>query len=658
MASFIIPTIYTATDKYSSVVDIMSSKTRDFGEKAQAFIGKGEKAFGKLGHVLDHAQEHVLELYSTVVLASKLVQGVEFSFESVVTYGEKIADLKATTGLTGKAFDAFNDKIIEVAKSSEKSAIDVADVFKIVAKANPDLLNNAEALGKISDASILMAKATGMELGPAAESLTVLMSKMQIGANDAGQTVDVLSAASQAGKYKVNELADGLTQFSATAKAMKMSLAESAGLLQLSSSFAVAGEGANESGAHIRKFLMVLEQAKIISPGISAALKHAGISTKMLADPTVSLTEKVEALQKIQGKGALLDKLFGPRNAEFVKGLLSHAGALDEIIKKTGEQGKAEEMAAIREGTLDESLKRLKAAWLNVLIGSGKAGEGLTIFQKAIDFLSHHMKIIVEIGGAILGLFIAWKALMIASRIVMVGYNIVLGITSALQGQSALALVGNTIAYGAYRMVVVAATAAQWLLNAAMLANPIGLIIIGIVALIALVYEVIKHWNEWGAVVSLFLGPLGTVISLIQSFRRNWEMIKKSFAEGGIVEGLKAIGVTILDCLLQPIEALLKLIGKLPTWLGGGLAVDAASSIEGLRKAMGVNVDTDESGNPLKPKIAAVNPKVEQEMSFQKMFALNEARATLTINDPNNRTNVESSGKGLQINTVSTHPAK
>jgi hypothetical protein len=45
-------------------------------------------------------------------------------------------------------------------------------------------------------------------------------------------------------------------------------------------------------------------------------------------------------------------------------------------------------------------------------------------------------------------------------------------------------------------------------------------------------------------------------------------------------------------------------------------------------------------------------------MSFQKMFALNEARATLTINDPNNRTNVESSGKGLQINTVSTHPAK
>ena len=48
---------------------------------------------------------------------------------------------------------------------------------------------------------------------------------------------------------------------------------------------------------------------------------------------------------------------------------------------------------------------------------------------------------------------------------------------------------------------------AQWALNAAMLANPIGLIIIGIAALIALVVVAIKYWDEWGVPEGINYGP-------------------------------------------------------------------------------------------------------------------------------------------------------
>lgn len=48
-------------------------------------------------------------------------------------------------------------------------------------------------------------------------------------------------------------------------------------------------------------------------------------------------------------------------------------------------------------------------------------------------------------------------------------------------------------------------TAAQWLWNAAMNANPIGLIIAAIVALIAIVVVAIKHWDDWGAALMVFL---------------------------------------------------------------------------------------------------------------------------------------------------------
>ena len=140
--------------------------------------------------------------------------------------------------------------------------------------------------------------------------------------------------------------------------------------------------------------------------------------------------------------------------------------------------------------------------------------------------------------------------------------------------------------------------------------NPIGLIIIGIAALIALVVIVVKKWNDWGAAVSLFLGPLGIVISMIQSFRRNWDMIKKSFADGGILEGFKAIGRVILDSILQPVQQLLELIAKIP-----GMASSmqpAIDKIQSYREGLGVNTTTDESGNPLQSAPSQTqNQKIE-----------------------------------------------
>jgi TP901 family phage tail tape measure protein len=131
-------------------------------------------------------------------------------------------------------------------------------------------------------------------------------------------------------------------------------------------------------------------------------------------------------------------------------------------------------------------------------------------------------------------------------------------------------------------------TAAQWLLNAAMLANPIGLIIAGIAALIALVTVIIRKYDEWGAAITLAMGPLGAVINLVQSFRRNWEDVKSSFTDGGIIAGLKKIGAVILDALLMPIQQLLELVAKIPGL--GDLAGNGADYINDLRKKLGVDM--------------------------------------------------------------------
>jgi hypothetical protein len=131
----------------------------------------------------------------------------------------------------------------------------------------------------------------------------------------------------------------------------------------------------------------------------------------------------------------------------------------------------------------------------------------------------------------------------------------------------------------------------QLRLNLAMSANPVGLIVLGIAALIAVITMVVVKYDEWGAALTLVLGPLGFIINLIQSFRRNWDLITEAFTNGGIVEGIKMIGITILDAILMPIQQMLELAGD---YLGLDFAKSGAESLKQFRKEMGANVEEDE----------------------------------------------------------------
>lgn len=127
-------------------------------------------------------------------------------------------------------------------------------------------------------------------------------------------------------------------------------------------------------------------------------------------------------------------------------------------------------------------------------------------------------------------------------------------------------------------------TVVQAVLNAVLAANPIGLIVIGVAALIGFIATVINKWNEWGAALSVFLGPLGLVISAIQSIRTHWDSIVQAFKSDGILAGLKRIGQTLLDVILYPLQQLLQVISEIPGI--GKFAAQGASKIEELRTSM------------------------------------------------------------------------
>lgn len=109
--------------------------------------------------------------------------------------------------------------------------------------------------------------------------------------------------------------------------------------------------------------------------------------------------------------------------------------------------------------------------------------------------------------------------------------------------------------------------------------SPVTGIVIAIGLLVAALVQVIKYWDEWGKYVVLICPPLALVMNLIQSVKKHWDSIVDGFSNGGILEGIKRIGLTIADAILAPIENLLELISKIPGiggkiagFLGGGVA--------------------------------------------------------------------------------------
>lgn len=127
---------------------------------------------------------------------------------------------------------------------------------------------------------------------------------------------------------------------------------------------------------------------------------------------------------------------------------------------------------------------------------------------------------------------------------------------------------------------------AQTIMNVILTANPIGIIIVAVAALVGLIATVIAKWDEWGAAIAVFMGPLGLVISMVQSFRANWDSVVKAFKTDGILGGLKRIGQVLLDAMLKPVQTLLEILAKIPGL--GHLAEGGAKKIAEIRK----NLDT------------------------------------------------------------------
>lgn len=589
-------------------------------------LARGERFFRKLTPTLSEATKQTLSFISAASLIAGLFALGGFSFDKIKEFDATLASVRSITGKSVKDFLPYRQAIIDTAKDTKTMSTSVTEAVGKIASLNATFLENEKSLAQVTRASIVLKKASGDELGASAENLVGIMNQFDLAANQADRTMNVLAAGAGVGASSITQSAEAYKNFGSVAKGANITLEQSQGLIQTVGKFNIF---AAEAGTKLRGAVLQLQKA-----GVGYASGQFQIN-----DALLEAKKRIDALKTAKQKDRAVLKLFGAENITTGKILLANIDLFNEFTKGVTGTNAAVEQAAINTDTLSGALDEVKAAWVNMITGSNKTTKSLESVKKVLRFVADNMDTIVSIGGKILAFFIAWKALLIAARVAIIAYNIALGITGAVSGVASVAIGSNAVALGAYKVALWVATAAQWALNVALTANPIGIIIVAIGALIALLAVVVVKWNEWGAALTLFMGPLGTIVSLIMLFRKNWDLITDAFTNGGIIAGIKAIGFTLLEAFIFPVKQVLELIAK---FTGAEWASKAVSAI-------------DLVTNQLRKEVEVINPKAaEQEALTQKMETVQKQNVAIDIKDQTGRASVSSDNNFIPIRLTST----
>jgi hypothetical protein len=189
-----------------------------------------------------------------------------------------------------------------------------------------------------------------------------------------------------------------------------------------------------------------------------------------------------------------VSKLFGLENQNAANILLRGTDAMKDFEGAMTGTNAATDAARIIMDTTAGRMEVMKAKWENLGISVfGATKEYLPFLQNTADVAAKvgmMMPLLQVLGGGFMAVAgSVWR--FVAAQ----------GIAGLSMVRNGLLMVGaGLIGAASFALGLVSATAAQWALNVAMSANPIGLIILGLVAVGTAVFLIIKYWDtlkEW-----------------------------------------------------------------------------------------------------------------------------------------------------------------
>lgn len=517
-------------------------------------------------------------------IIAKFTEQINKSKDALEQNSQKMLDNKSKLDAAKTAYDESTATLGKNADETKKLKEQLDAAQKAYESSEKTVLSNNKT---VQSYTTQLNNAKG-KLNSMTAELTANDAKVKANSGSWGKLTDAVASTSEKANSALKKMGLAIGGMVASMGAMLMSSGENADEIdKLSAKTGISTDRLQElqyAGVKTKVDLETLAstQAKLTKNMQAAengtktqvsAFKELGVSLNdnngKLKNSSDVYTEVINALGKMEA---------GTRRDQIAMDLFGKSGTdLNYMIETGGDAIKqyseeAEKNGAVMSGPalagLDDfadSVSQLKLG-IQSMIGQSlskltpeltKVSENLrnldtSKIQSAISFVLDHSGAVLAAVTGITGAVVAWKVATIAAAAAQEIHNAVVVISTAAtdglaaaqvtldaaNGGTVISTIALTAAQVGQKVAAAAAAAGQWLLNAALTANPIGIVIVAIAALVAalvLLFNNNKQFHDW--VIGAFNNiknaaqAIGTWFSgpFVNFFKGAWSGIQNAF---------------------------------------------------------------------------------------------------------------------------------
>lgn len=487
----------------------------------KGILGNGQKMVGMYDRLKGAAKGAMVGL----ALANQASQGIQQAADTLnravepgIRFEQTLADVSAITGVTGAGLAAMGESGRDMANIFGGSVTPQLEAAKgILSEIGPQMAKDQAAMDSATASVNILAKSMGGDTVGAMKALTTGVQQFgvdtkntQLVAKAMSYEMNVMAAAANAGAAEVPQIADSLRLAGISAKGANVSFVETNAAIQV---LAQGGLKGAEAGTALRNVLAKLGEGRFMPPELQKELKAAGVDINVMGDKSLTLNQRLTELKKVQGDSALVSKLFGLENQNAANILLRGTGAMADYGKAISGTNAATDAARIIMDTTAGRMEIMKAKWENL---------GISLFNATkpyLPFIQNTAMVAVGVSQMLPLLTLMGNGFMFAAGAVW-KFVASQGIAFLSMARNAAIMAGaGVLAVISWAGGLVSATVAQWALNAAMSANPIGLIILGLAAVAGAVYLIIRNWEvvkTWIINLGIFMIKMNPFYLMVQ----------------------------------------------------------------------------------------------------------------------------------------------
>lgn len=503
------------------------------------------------------------------------------------------------TGAVTENFKALQKQARELGATTAFSASEAASAMGFLGMAGFD----TEQIMSAMPATLNLAAASGMELGQTADILSDIITGYGKTAKDATDISNIMTKATQKSNTNFEQLGDAMKFAGPVAKGLGINIKETTAVLGL---FSNAGFKGAMAGTNFRGAMTAL-----LKPTKEAAetLEKLKIPRAEIIDSSGKITSLKKVIEVFQKSGAttadmltIFNQRVGPAMSAVVRQGTGELQKLMAHLKAAG--GAAKAAADVQMKGLNGQLKALRSAFEELQIAIAESGL-LDFATKMVKKLADFVRNLAKLNPK----FLKWASI-IASVVAAIG--------------PLLVVLGTLMIF--VSKVSIAISSAGGII--ALLSNPIGWAVAGIIALTAAIsFLVVKFRGPLIDAFKRFLPFLKLFIFIMkQFFRLLGVMFGPLFRQIG--KELKILGdlfVKTFGMIFTLVEKLTRLV--LPKWLERKIGLTPAEE----------------------PRAAGTAEDLQNRIN--KMQLTNKSEATLRFDNAPPGLRVQSATPGINIET-------